>query len=94
MKYIRRILFAVLCGISCSVVGMDGGAGAPAVQRIPQSFSFGGWVKNTDGMRSDSRLSQVASATGLLLALGAGGLVGTGFITKKMVHVCKQGKRI
>ena len=90
MKSIRNIMLAVLCGISCSVVGMDVEGGAPAVQPIPQPFSSMGWVKNTDGMRSNLQLNIAAPLTGLILALGAGGLVGTGFITKKMVRVCKE----
>jgi len=96
MKSIRNILLAVLCGMSCSVVG------ASATRAKPQPFSFIGWVKNDDGMRvADKRgldqprqsrigYGEAFLAAAGLLALGVGGLVGTGFITKKMVRVCKE----
>jgi hypothetical protein len=69
---------------------MDDVGGEPSEQQIQQRFSVMGWVKNTDGMRHDLNLERVAPWTGLALALGVGGLVGTGFITKKMVRVCKE----
>jgi hypothetical protein len=89
MKSIRNIMLAVLCGISCSVVDVNVGLGAALAQPI-QPFTFMGWVKNTNGMRKDLLLNKAAPLTGLILALGAGGLVGTGFITKKMVRMCKE----
>jgi hypothetical protein len=82
-------MLAVLCGISCSVVDVNVGLGAAVWQPI-QPFTCMGWVKNTDGMRRDLQLNTAAPLTGLTLALGVGGLVGTGFITKKMVRMCKE----
>jgi len=71
------------------VVDVSVGLGAAGGQPI-QPFTCMGWVKNTDDMRSDLQLNIDAPLTGLTLALGVGGLVGTGFVTKKMVRMCKE----
>jgi len=75
----------VLCGVNSCAFGANAfNAG------LRDQFTVMNWVKNKNDMRLNFDFKSHAFNSGALVALGVGGFIGTGFLFKKIAHVCRE----